>query len=169
MLEYEVKVVLNVEREKAEYLYDEIEALLMIGIENAVERTSGSDHDRLERVVTPAALTRYLSEALSNPAVVVEKVQVWSDHLMLKENIGVKIYVPNDWAINFGNGDDRLAETIDYLTEVEEEEEPEVTSATQMKQFLNGQQVTPIIGMIQYDQLEDRMKVWTGTRWEPVA
>lgn len=170
MLEYEVKVVLNVEREKAEYLYDEIEALLMIGIENAVERTTGTDIDRLERIISAKALTQYLSEKLKNPDVVVETVQIWNDPRVYEYQIGVKIRVPNIWAMNYGKGgDDQLTEVIDYLTEVEEEEEPEVTSATQMKQFLNGQQVTPIIGMIQYDQLEDRMKVWTGTRWEPVA
>lgn len=162
MLEYEVKVVLNVEREKAEYLYDEIEALLMIGIENAVERTTGTDIDRLERIISAKALTQYLSEKLKNPDVVVETVQIWNDPRVYEYQIGVKIRVPNIWAMNYGKGgDDQLAEVIDYLTEVEEEEEP-----PKRKPLIPPGHIPIPVGMIQYDQITHKMRVWTGTEWK---
>lgn len=168
--EYEVKVILNVPRDQAEYLYDEIEGLLTVGIETAVERTSGSDRDRLERVISASALTRYLSESLKNPAIFVEKVQIWPDHMMMKENIGVKINVPLEWAITYGNVDDRLAETIDFLTDTEEEEEIEEEPAKSVQSLAPKINRGPYtIGMIQYDQLSHQMKVWTGMAWEPVA
>lgn len=163
---YDVKIALNVPRDQAEYLYDEIEGLLAICFENIMSRRNGVP---IERIASVTALTGYLVEKLENPHIVVNEVASFRDPLKFTTQIGVRITVPNLWAMKFGTEVDGLDETLEYLKNPPVEKPAAVTSSTQMAPLINGQPVSPIIGQLAYDQLTNQMKLWDGVNWVAAA
>lgn len=163
---YDVKIALNVPRDQAEYLYDEIEGLLAICFENIMSRRNGVP---IEQIASATALTGYLVEKLENPHIVVNEVVSFQDPLKFTTQIGVRITVPNLWAMKFGTevDVDGLDETLEYLKNPPTEKP--VTSEPQMRQLINGQPVSPIIGQLAYDQLSNQMKLWDGVKWVSAA
>lgn len=162
---YDVKISLNVPRDQAEYLYDEIEGLLAICFENIMSRRNGVP---VERIASATALTGYLVEKLENPQIVVNEVVSYQDPLKFTTLIGVRITVPNLWAVKFGTEVDGLDETLEYLKNPPTEKKP-LPSSAQMAQVINGQPVNPIIGQMAYDQLTHQMKLWDGVKWVAAA
>lgn len=160
----EVKIALNVSREDAEFLYDEIEGLIAICLENSTSQKNGVT---LERIMTPKALTGYLTERLNNPNVVVKSVESVMSSMNFTTTLLVYITVPILWAINFGKEAEGLDETLEYLKIPKPVEE--ATPKQQTRQLFNGQPVTPIIGSMYYDQLTCEMKLWDGVQWRVAA
>ena len=160
----EVKIALNVAREDAEFLYDEIEGLIAICLENITSQKNGVP---IERIMTPTALTGYLVEKLNKPEVVVKSVQSVMNPMQFSNTLLIYIVVPNLWAVNFGKEVEGLDETLEYLKNPTPVEKADPARPTQ--QLFNGKTAAPIIGSMYYDQLTCEMKLWDGVQWRVAA
>ena len=162
-----IKIRLNIDREIAEELYDEIESYLALCFESVLERQGeGLElYSKLERIISATALTGFLIEKLGNQLVKVTEVGIFQDHSSLAKNFYVTIWVPNLWAASYGKDqlDERLGDALNFFTstnsEVSEKESEKLIN------YFNGLPVNPLIGSVYYDQLLHSMKRWDGLNW----
>lgn len=159
-----VHVQFNIERADAEELYDETEGHLALCIESVMERSHSAG---IERILSPVALTGFLSEKLEKPEIKVESVEVITSACTLDKNVYVKIFAPNIWAIRYGknlDNRDRLEDAVEYL---KNPPKPVLTEKAPLigTSIFNGQPVNPLIGSVYHDQLLNQMKLWDGKQW----
>ena len=177
-----VKIKLNVDYSLASELYDEIEGYLALCFEGIMERQplkakglsadfvsyDPNDSIKLQRILTPTALTGFLIEKLGNRDVKVEKVEVFQSATDYSKNIGVYITVPNLWAATYGKDtESQLTEALQYFGH-ETTAKIEDLTITDKTHVFNGLPVSPLIGSIYYDQLSHSMKRWDGTQWSMI-
>lgn len=120
----EIKIRLNVDKEQAEELYDEIESYLSLCFETLVEKDRNmasllgqQQTDKILRVITPPALTGFLIEKLGNSLIKVENVELFNDVVSFVTGFHISITVPTLWAINYGKAqiDERLNDAISFF------------------------------------------------------
>ena len=149
----EVKVSLNVPRAEAEILYEDLEGLLNVLLNELIlDNQRATPRSLLEN--SAVTLTTFLSNKVNQAALKVTNVEVFLDpnHLDQKYLVGVRATVPNFWAMNYGLEDVDLTSTVDYLRDQIEEKE-EAPSL--------------IAGAIYYHDHE--MKMWDGREWKSSA
>jgi hypothetical protein len=174
-----LKIKLNIDYSSATELYDEIEGHLALCLEEIMQRqplnVKGLSADfvsydptsaiKLERIITPIALTGFLSEKLGNQEVKVERVEVYQSASDYSKNVAVYIFAPNLWAAKYGKDtESQLADALHYFGH-ETTAKLEDLSITDKTHIFNGLPVSPLIGSIYYDQLSHSMKRWDGTNW----
>ena len=181
MEQVNIKIQLNVDQSSASELYDEIEGHLALGFESILEKEplkvkglsadfiSYDPHDcaKLERIITPLALTGFLSEKLKNNSIRVESVKVYQEVISYSKSIWVQIFVPNVWAINYGKESEvQIEDAIDYFKNPVKEATSDSPKLKISTSRFNGVSVEPIIGSLYYDQLQQTMKCWDGVLWK---
>ena len=179
---FEIKIRLNVDREQAEELYDEIESYLNLCFETVLQndRSMSSvlgqrSNDQILRVVTAPALTGFLIEKLGNSLIKVENVEFLNNICSDVKVFHISIIVPNLWAVSYGKDqiDERLNDAISFFQK--DKTVPDAafkTAYLETENFerstytiFNGLPCNPIIGSIYYDQLRHCMKRWDRSKW----
>lgn len=181
MEQVNIKLRLNVDESSASELYDEIEGHLALCFESILEKeplkvkglsadfVSYDPHDcgKLERIITPLALTGFLSEKLKNNSIRVENVKVYQEVASYSKNIFVQIFVPNVWAMNYGKETEvEIEQALEYFKNPVKEQTSDAPKLKFSTSRFNGVSVEPIIGSLYYDQLQQTMKCWDGVSWK---
>jgi hypothetical protein len=175
MEQINIKIKLNVAYELATELYDEIEGHLALCLEGILERqplkVKGLSADfvsydptslsKLQQMLSPNALSEFLSEKLGNP-IKVENVEVFQSATDLSKNVAMYITVPNLWAASYGKESNvDLDSALDFFKQTPASTRKFSEAFKQLEQRLDQ----PLIGSMQYDQLSHSMKRWDGTTW----
>lgn len=160
--EIKILIKINVERCAAEPLYDEVEAHLLILLEDVINRNSTS-FSYLEQIFTPKALTEFLRTKFHQPLLDVQRVEIAPDNLTFGINFFVKLIVSNSWAVAYGKGSQ--TEELDNAISFFQNDKHSALIEQSKQTTINGEPVQPLIGSLCYDNLVGRMKLWDGNHW----